>query len=221
MEKIIEQVAEWEFLKELPREMCGFTLINESMTCGSQYRIFTYNNQKARRSFTVLYDKATKDFLVRTVIGLTEFCDISFFSASLAALEKLLRERMEKTLCGLDQFDPDCLCPQFTSKKILDWTYASQLPDQLAGFELFITPQKPFKGLNGSYVIIDYSDFATESNLVVYYNIFRDQFFSEIRLRRTPIPTAEFDARTLPELETRIKDNLNATLEKLRLKLQG
>ncbi|SMC74252.1 hypothetical protein [Sporomusa malonica] len=220
MEKIVKQVTEWEFLQNLPLEMCGFTLINELMTCGSQYRIFTYNNQKARRSFTVLYDKATKDFLVRTVIGLTEFCDISFFTANIAALEKLLRERMEKTLCGLAQFDANCLCAQFASKKILEWPYALQLPKNLAGFELFITPQEPFKGLNGSYVIIDYSDFATESNLVVNYNIFRDQFFSEIRLRRTPIPTAEFDAKTLPELEGRLNDNLNPMLEKLRLKLQ-
>jgi hypothetical protein len=199
--------------------MHGFTLINELMTCGSQYRIFTYNNQNARRSFTVLYDKATKDFLVRTVIGLTEFCDISFITADLVALEKLLRERMEKTLCGLAQFDPNCLCAQFASKKILEWPYADQLPMELSGFELFITPRKPFKGLNGSYVIIDYSDFAVESNFIVNYNIFRDQYFSEIRLRRTPIMTAEFDAKTLPELEVKLKDNLIPTLENLRLKL--
>ncbi|HWR41800.1 hypothetical protein [Sporomusa sp.] len=220
MEKIIEEVTGWEFLQKLPQEMCGFMLINELMTCGSQYRIFTYNNQNARRSFTVLYDKATKDFLVRTVIGLTEFCDISFITGNLAALEKLLTDRMEKTLWGLARFEPTCLCAQFAAKKIVEWTYAAQLPKQLSGFELFITPQEPFKGLNGSYVIIDYSDFATESNLIVNYNIFRDQFFSEIRLRRTPLMTAEFDAKTLPDLEERLKNNLNPTLEKLRLKLQ-
>ncbi|MDF2876143.1 MAG: hypothetical protein K0R22_2826 [Sporomusa sp.] len=220
MEKIIEQVTDWEFLRKLPPEIYGFTLINEFMTCGSQYRIFTYNNQSARRSFTVMYDKATKDFLVRTVIGLTELCDISFITGNLAALEKLLTERMDKTLWGLAHFEPACLCAQFAGKKITEWAYTSQLPKQLAGFELFITPQEPFKGLNGSYVIIDYSDFATESNLVVNYNIFRDQFFSEIRLRRTPLMTSEFDAKTLPDLEERLKGNLNPTLEQLRLKLQ-
>ncbi len=220
MEKIIEEVSGWEFLQNLPQEIYGFTLINEFMACGSQYRIFTYNNQEARRSFTVLYDNATRDFLVRTVIGLTEFCDISFITGNLAALEKLLADRMNKTLWGMAHFEPACLCAQFAGKKITEWAYADQLPKTLAGFNLFINPREPLKGLNGSYIIIDYSDFSTESNLVVNYNIFRDQFFCEIRLRRTPLMTADFDAKTLPELGDRLKENLSPTLERLRLQLQ-
>ncbi|WP_425057665.1 hypothetical protein SCACP_21900 [Sporomusa carbonis] len=221
MKKIIEQVNGWEFLKNLPANLCGFTLINELMTCGSQYRIFTYHNPKYRRSFTILYDKATKDFLARTVIGLTEFCDINFITGDLAALEKVLTERMEKTLWQLVNFDPACLCTQFIDKKVLEWSYAEQLPKFLAGFEMFISPAQPVKALNGSYVIIDYSDFITESNLNVNYNIFRDEFFGEIRLRRTPVMTADFDAKTLPDLEEKLKVGLSATLEDLRLKLQG
>ena len=220
MKKIIEQVTEWKYLKNLPAEMCNFTLINVLMICGTQYRIFTYNNQQTRRSFSVLYDKATKDFLARTVIGLTEFNDISFISNNLAVIEKVLTERSEETVQGLAWFKPTSVCAQFAAKKIIEWTYAAQLPKQLAGFELYINPQQPVKGLNGSYVIIDYSDFATESNLIINYNIFRDQFFGEIRLRRSPVMTAEFDAKTLPELEGQLNTNLTLTLESLRLKLQ-
>lgn len=219
MDKIIEQVAQWEFLQKLPQESYGFTLNTELMTCGPQYRIFTYNNQKAWRSFTVLYSQETKDFLVRIVIGLMEFCDISFITPDLPSLEKVLTERMGLTLQRLSNFDIASVCPQFMDKKILEWPYALNLPEQIAGFNLFINPQKPVKVLNGSYVIIDYSDFSTESNLAVNYNIFRDEFFSEIRLRRLPVMTAVFDARTLPELEVKLNDNLTQTLENLRLKL--
>ena len=219
MNKIIEQVTEWEFLKKIPQAIFGFTLINELMTCDSQYRIFTYNNQQARRSFTGLYDEATKDFLVRITIGLTEFCDISFFTPDLAAFEKVLTERMENTLQQLAVFDPSSICTQLAGKKVLEWPYTAKLPEQIAGFTLFISPEKPIKALNGSYVIIDYSDFMAESNLTVNYNIFRDEFFSEIRLKRVPIMTTAFDARTLPELETRLNDNLIQTLENVRLKL--
>lgn len=220
MEKIIEQVAEWEFLQKLPSEFCGFTLINELMICGSQYRIFTYNNPKVRRSFTIMYDKATKDFLARTVVGLMEYCDISFITGDLAALEKLLVERMEKTLRGLACFDPTSLCVRIKEKKVVEWPYAAKLPKELSGFELFINPHEPLKALNGTYAIIDYSDFTTESNLTINYNIFRDEFFCEIRLRRTPIMTADFDAKTLPELEERLNNKLIQTLDDLRLKLQ-
>ena len=219
MEKIIEQVAEWGFFKKFPQEIFGFTLINELMTCGSQYRIFTYNNQQARRSFTGLYDEATKDFLVRIVIGLTEFCDITFFTPDLAAFEKVLTERMEKTLRQLAIFDPSSVCTQITSKKVLEWPYSAKLPAQIAGFTLFINPKKPIKALNGSYVIMDYSDFAAESNLTINYNIFRDEFFGEIRLKRVPIMITAFDSRTLPDLETKLNDNLIPTLENVRLKL--
>lgn len=219
MDKIVEQVTAWGFLKKIPQEIYGFTLINELMTCGSQYRIFTYNNQQARRSFTGLYDDATKDFLVRIAIGLTEFCDISFFTQDLTAFEKILTERMEKTLQQLAYFDPCSVCSQIKGKKVLEWPYGAKLPEQIAGFTLFISPEKPIKILNGSYVIIDYSDFAAESNLTVNYNIFRDEFFSEIRLKRVPMMTTAFDAKTVPELEVRLNDNLIQTLENVRLKL--
>ena len=221
MEKIIEQVQEWEFLKKFPHEIFGFTLINELMTCGSQYRIFTYNNQQAHRSLTGLYDQATKDFLVRTIIGLTEQCDIRFFAQDLTTFENILTERLKKTLQQLAVFDPDSVCAQFKLKKILEWPYVSNLPEQIAGFDLYITPEKPIKALNGSYVIIDYSDFAAESNLTVNYNIFRDEFYSEIRLKRVPIMTTEFDAKTLPELEARLNDNLIQSIENVRLQLGG
>ena len=220
MEKIIEQVAEWGFLKNLPDEMFGFTLINELMACGTQYRIFTYNNVQARRSFTILYDKATKDFLASTVVGLTEFCDISYITGDLTSLERVLSERMENTLKCLAYFDPASVCVRFREKKVLEWPYIAKLPSSILDFELFISPQKPVKVLNGSYAIIDYSDFTTESNLMINYNIYRDEFFCEIRLRRTPIMTADFDAKTLPDLEARLAANLYQTIEKLGQKLQ-
>lgn len=220
MDKIIEQVAEWGYLHKIPSEICGFTLNIELITSGTQYRIFTYINQKARRSFTIMYDKATKDFLARTVVGLTEYCDISFITGDLVALEKILTERMEKTLRRLAYFDPATLCVRIKEKKVAEWPYAVKLPKELSGFELFINPNEPLKVLNGTYAIIDYSDFATESNLTINYNIFRDEFFCEIRLRRTPIMTAEFDAKTLPELEERLNNKLTQTLDDLRLKLQ-
>ncbi|WP_188398031.1 hypothetical protein [Sporomusa sp. GT1] len=215
MEKIIEQVAGWDYLKKLPREIFGFTLINELMTCGSQYRIFTYNNHMARRSFTIMYDQATKDFLARTVVGLMEYCDISFITGDLAALENILTDRMEKTLKGLVYFDPVSLCVRFKEKKIVEWPYITKLPKQLSGFELFINPREPLKALNGTYVLIDYSDFTTESNLTINYNIFRDEFFGEIRTKRTPVMISDFDAKTLPELEARVVDKLIPTLDDL------
>ncbi|BBB93327.1 MAG TPA: hypothetical protein PKA28_00155 [Methylomusa anaerophila] len=221
MEKIIDQVKQWEFLRQLPESIHGFVLITDCMACETQYRIFTYQNSERCRSFSVLYDKATKEYMVRIIVGLTEFCDITFITSSLEGLEKLLRERMEKTISGLNESDPNFICTQFRQKKIIEWPYIEKLPKLLAGFELYIHPKAPVKVINGSYIIIDYCDFLAQSNLMVYYNIFRDEFFGEFRIRKTPLMTTAFDAKSLNELEMRLESNLVASLESLRNRLYG
>jgi len=216
MEKIITQLKEWDFLKTLEPEVEGFALTTELMQCDSQYRIFTYHNAERYRSFSVLYDQATKEFLARVVIGLTEICDISFIIADLRGLEQLLKIKMYKTIQELAAFDDNTLCSLFREKKITEWSFGAQLPRQLAGFELYIAPLQPVKALNGSYIIIDYSDFTVDSNLLIYYNIYRDEFFGELRVRRTPKVINTFDSKQLNELEECLKTHLERILTDLR-----
>jgi hypothetical protein len=216
MEKIIEQAAEWEFLRQLPAEHVGFTLEIELAERGSQYVIFTYRKTKDYRSFSVLYDKATKDFLAKATVGLTEYYDVSFITTSFVTLELALAERLQHTLASLANPAARGYESIFRAKKILEWPYAADLPDELAGFILFISPQQTVKTINGSYVIIDYSDFKAASNLNIYYNVYRDEFFGEIRLRQTPRMISLFDAKELPDLAEKLKVNLSPTLESLR-----
>jgi hypothetical protein len=58
-----------------------------------------------------------------------------------------------------------------------------------------------------------------ESNLIIYYNIYRDEFFGEIRIHRIPQMAAAFDAHTLPELEAKLNTHLEQTLKDMRLQL--
>jgi hypothetical protein len=219
MEKIVTQLKEWSFLQNLEPEFAGFMLTTELMQCDSQYRIFTYHSAAKYRSFSVLYDEATKEFLVRVVVGLTEMCDISFIIGDLAGLEQLLNLRMKETIQRLAAFDETTLCSIFREKKITDWSFGAQLPQRLAGFDLYIAPLQPVKSLNGSYIIIDYSDFSVESNLLIYYNIYRDEFFGELRVRRTPRVISTFDTKQLSELEQCLKEHLERILTELRLEL--
>lgn len=178
--------------------------------------IFTYENKLTRRSFSLGYNKFTKEYLTKVAIGLTEFCDIDYLADSLDKLEALLNERLEKTLRLLGNFDVSSLGGEFLQKKILDWPYAEKLPGEILGFELFIAPNAPVKAVNGSYIIIDYSDFEAESCLIIYYNIFRDEFFGELKLRGASLTTASFDAKTLPDLEDKLKSDLETVLASLR-----
>ncbi|MPL81514.1 hypothetical protein SDC9_27439 [bioreactor metagenome] len=215
MEKIIQGLSEWPFLTELPQECCGFIFEKQLKESDDKYLIFRYYNEEWKRSFTVLYDGATKEFLARIVVGLTEFCDICYIVGSLEQLEKVLQERLESTLSDLATFNIkhiDCILRE---KMVIEWPFAQQLPKKVGEFSLFISPSAPVKAINGSYIIIDYCDFASESNLIIYYNIFRDEFFGEIKIRRTPLMTAEFDAKMLNELEEKITEKLVETLESI------
>jgi len=219
MEKIIAQVETWELLAKLPVEFSGFTLNLELQERGIQYCIFTYQNKEWHKSFSVLYDKATKEFLARTVVGLTEYFDVNFIVGDMGLLEKLLITRLKETLLSLAVFNPDNLGSIIIDKQILEWPYGKDLPQELVGFELFIKPSALVKTINGSYIIIDYCDFSNESSLVIYYNIFRDEFFAEARIRRTPQMSAVFDATTLDKLQENIEIHLKVVLESIRNQL--
>lgn len=219
MEKIIEQVQAWNMLGKLPKEFVGFTLTLELEKRDTQYCIFTYKNEERHRSFSVLYDHATREYFARTVIGLMEYYDVNFIVGDIERLESLLVERLKAVLTSLDSFTRENLDSILLDKKVIEWPYNKELPQNLFGFELFIRPDEPIKIINGSYIILDYSDFKTESNLVIYYNIFRDEFFGETRIRRTPTMAAVFDANNLDDLQEALASNLTSVLESLRAQI--
>jgi hypothetical protein len=221
MEKIIEQIAAWQFLRQLPAEFAGFTLSSEPCLCGSQYSIFTYRKPEDHRSFAVVYDNATKDFLGRVIVGLNEYYDVGFIAGNLVDLERALERRMEWTLADLANPQQREYESIFRGKHILEWPHAALLPLEMEGFRLFIPPSEAVKTINGSYVVIDYSDFALASNLAIYYNIYRDEFFGEVRINYTPRMINLFDAKELDELAAKLEAGLRPALASLRREIAG
>jgi hypothetical protein len=216
MEKIIAQVESWEMLKKLPKEFGEFTLQIEMEKRGTQYCIFTYQKKKEHKSFSVLYDQATKEYFARTVIGLTEYFDVNFIVGEIQQLEDLLVQRLKNVLSNLSYFNRENIDSIVHEKEIMDWSYGEELPPKLLGFELFIKPDEPVKVINGSYIILDYSDFDARSNLTIYYNIFRDEFFGETRIKGTPTMLAVFDTKNFEDLRKIIESQLSFVLENVR-----
>lgn len=216
METIIEQIQQWEFLNTLPKELHGFRLERDQTHEETKLFLFRYDCIDSRRAFYAVYDAATKEFMAHTVIGLFDFCDIQYIAPNLVAFEQILRHSLNQTLQALSNFERSVLGSVFNEKRILDKDWRPLLPTELYGFSLFIRPEQPVKIVNGSFIIIDYSDFATESNLTVYYNIYRDEFFSERRIRRLPQIVTDFDAKTVDSLSEKLSDGLQPALFELR-----
>ncbi len=214
MKAIVEQVSSWPFLQQLPTREAGFALKLELAESGTLFNIFSYRDDEGLRSFSVVYDSTSKDFLARVAFGMNEFYDVRFICTDLVSLEGILAAKLVPVLADLGgerQYES-----LFRAKKILEWPYAEKLPGEIAGFRLFISPRQPLKTVNGSYVILDYSDFAAASNLTVSYNVYRDEFFGEMRFCHTPQMIATFDARELGELAGRLDNCLRPALEELR-----
>ena len=219
-ERVEADIKDWAYLRELPDTWHGFTLQRLALVAGDCYDIYRYENEELHKSVTAYFHEETHEYKLRVKIGLIEFCRIEFITAKFDVFEALLRAQFETVLAGLAQFDPASIGSIVRDKKIMTWGAAKELPETLEGFTLYIRPAEPVKINNGSYIVIDYVDFALESSVTVYYNIYRDEFFSEARIWNIPDVNYDFDSNTLPELEERLQTCLVPRLQEVRARAE-
>ena len=217
----MENPAEgWEYPGTLPECYRGFTRQIENQWEGLLYRIFSYTNIAQRRCASIVYDKNTKEYMLRLTAGLTEFCDVNFIHGDRQAFEAILRLALLPRLESLRQCAPDKMESLFRNKKILDWETEMDLPKQINGFERYLSPRDCLQFTNGSYLILDYSDFAENSSLRFFYNVFRDDFFAEYLVLGAPQATQRFDSKSLADLSDKVQRDLDAATLELRSRIQ-
>ena len=216
LEKVQAELSAWTYLQQLEDEKMGFKLCKRMQEVGDTFEIYSYENDDLKRKVMVYYHEETKEYKLLITIGLTEFCAIEFISENLLQLEQILNKRFETLLGDISSFHKEHVSSIIVDKKIMQWQYINKLPREINGFKLFISPDKPVRIINGSYIIIDYCDFECESNFIIYYNMFRDEFFGEARIHRIPEVTYDFDSSQLNELELKLQDKLEVTLNQIR-----
>lgn len=219
-DRVEADIKDWAYLRELPDTWHGFTLQRLALVAGDCYDIYRYENEELYKSVTAYFHEETHEYKLRVKIGLIEFCRIEFITAKFDVFEALLRAQFETVLAGLAQFDPASIGSIVRDKKIMTWEAAKELPETLEGFTLYIRPAEPVKINNGSYIVIDYVDFTLESSVTVYYNIYRDEFFSEARIWNIPDVNYDFDSGTLSELEERLQTYLVPRLQEVRTRAE-
>lgn len=219
LEKVQAEVSAWAYLNQLSPVEKNFRLKMLMREEGDTFQIYSYENEDLKRSVMIYYHEETKEYKLMVTIGLTQFCAIEYISADLAQLEKILRERFDNLLGDISSFNEDHMSIIIKEKKIMQWDYIDKLSQEICGFRLFINPCEPVKVINGSYIIIDYCDFAAQSNFIIYYNVFRDEFFGEAKIHRIPEITYEFDSSELKDLRLKLEEKLENTLKQLRARI--
>lgn len=216
LEKIAEDLKDWHYVDNLPEEWFGYKLIKQNIENGDMYDLFTYENKEENRSATAYFHEETMEYKFRVSIGLTGFCQIQYITPKLSTFEDFLKKYLEHSIHDLAEYNPASLSYIMREQKITEWDYKPMLPETLEGFQLYITPDRPVRVLNGSYIVFDYSDFEIESNFIIYYNEFRSEFYGEARIRNIPEMNYVFDSRTIPELEDKLQKNLVNRLKEVR-----
>ena len=174
-----------------------------------------YNDDEQHKIIKTYYHEETGECRVLVQIGMNEFCPTEFIIEDIDKFHAKIEAKREYLIEWINNFNgsENIFVKQ---KGISDWKYAKELPKELEGFELYIDPEKSLEITNGSFVIINYVDFAINSDLVIYYNMFSNDFGSEMRIKGNSIVTYDFDAENLEELEDKLRYKLNDQLKFVR-----
>ena len=215
-ERIDKEIADWEYMKNLPKTLQGYYYRDDHEVIDEIYNLFSYVNDEAHCSITVFYHGETKEYKLSQKIGMIDFCCIECISPDLQEFELLLKEHMENILHEMLHFDPDTVSLLVKDTGLTEWDYKDMLPSECEGFSLYIHPDQPVRITNGSYIICDYENFDLNSDLVVYYNMFRDEFYADSRANDAPVINYEFDSYSLTELQSNLEKYLRPTLRAIR-----
>ena len=220
MSQNFEEIANNEFIQNLEDRIYDF-MLNKffDKTNEGNFRLFAYKNDAAHRSVEVYYHSETNEFRVQIHVGLNTFCLSEFFTSDFSTFVSSLKAELPKVIRYYNFFDgtEDELV---LNKNFSKWSYGNSLPDNIGEFELFIRPSKALEITNGSFVIIDYCDFSTNSDLVIYYNVFQDDFSGELRINGTTTVISDFDVDNLKDLEKQLNLNMNNCLNKIRSQIK-
>lgn len=214
--KVESELENWEYLCSLPDSWHGFQLDRTHNIIENMYDICSYHRNDVHQNVILYFHEETHEYKVRLKLGLIEFVRIEFIASKLKDFEKLLNDQLEVLLLELSEYDPGRLSSIVLKKGITEWEDADKLPEICEGFTLFVKPQQPTKINNGSYIIIDYVDFDIESDFTIYYNIYRDEFFGEARIRNIPDVSYEFDSSSLEELGKKLHIGMKDRLQEIR-----
>lgn len=208
IEKVDAALADCKQIAALPPEIAGFQYTRVRLHKDAQYDFFRYDHAPLHRAVVGFFDAATNSYKLRVEIGVVSYVLPSFICGELARfgreLERYLPRVMEE-LCA-DTLDRHELLP--VRDAMLAWPYGAALPAQCEGFTLFVRPSAPAALTNGSYLVIDYADFARESDVGIYYNCYRNEFFGEYHVWGMPYVSYDFDAADLAALEQRLELHL-------------
>ena len=215
LEEIAQETKDWDFIKNLPDHIGPFTKSVSGTITGKILQICTYSSAALRAKVDLIFTSETFDYILVRTIGINVYRDINYIYKEKDIFATKVGAKLPEILHTIEHPEEVNLGEMVANKKILTWQYGNNLPEQLDSFQLYIKPSHSIEYLNGSIILIDYTDFAKNDQFVVYYNRLRNQFFGELKIAGVFHATKDFDSTNLTQLQAKLEKHLKITLQEI------
>lgn len=211
--EIQEETKSWDFIDQLPEQMGQFTRKRVGTIDGQVLTICRYEAPALRASLDITYSSETFDYILVHTMGMNSYRDIRFIYKEKDIFARKVQSYLPHILDAMEHPRKVNLGEMVEEKGILTWDYGNHLPEKIGPFQLYIKPADAIEHINGSIIVIDYSNFVRKDQLIIMYNRLRDEFFGEVKINSVFHASMDFDSKNLKELEQRLEDHLESTLK--------
>ena len=211
--EIQEEVRQWDLILDLPDQIGAFTKKLTDYIDGQVLYICRYEAPELRATLDITYTTETFDYILVRTMGMNTYRDIRFIYKERNIFAQKVKKYLPSVLQSMEDPTSVNLGEMVEAKHLPEWEYGKQLPKQIGSFELYIRPDKAIDHINGSIILIDYTDFDRKDQLIIMYNRLRNQFFGEVKIGGVFHATSEFDSYSLKELQEALEAHLEPTLQ--------
>ena len=215
IETIQQEVQDWDLIRDLPDRLGAFTKKITNYIEGQVLYICRYESEALRASVDITYTSETFDYILVRTMGMNSYRDIRLIYKERDLFAQKCRHYLPSILKSMEDPTSVNLGEMVEAKQLKSWEYGKALPPKIGPFELYISPDRAIEHINGSIILIDYTDFARKDQLIIMYNRLRDQFFGELKINSVCHATMAFDSTNLKELEKCLDEHLETTLKEV------
>lgn len=205
---------DWNVEERLPGAIGDYRFCRLDRQEGRIYYAFAYVSESTGWSVCALFDEETMDYMVKTDFRLFVITDIELITGDFEAYKKSVGNLLEKNM-RKELLERENISVVVRGRAFTRWDFQEALPERIGNYERMVAPDRPIRGLNGSYIIAVYENRETERGIVFFYNMYRGDYYAEMTAKKIPIILHSYDSVTVEKLQAGIKNRLAKDLEKL------
>jgi hypothetical protein len=209
-----KQFMDWDIRADLPERVGTFVLKKLDRQEGRTYFAYAYVDELTGWEARILFEEETMDYMVKFYCRLFTLTEIELihndFDGFREDVKNILPRAIDKRFNHREK-----VSALVAGHGFMTWDYSRVLPESIGEYKRLVEPHRPLLGLNGSYIICVYEWKEKERGILFFYNMYRDEYYGELRDKGIPGIVHQYDAKTTAELEKKIQEHLKKDMETL------